>query len=398
MRLGEALIFIKNGAVITQREGTSGLPITRIETLSNGCFNRDRMGYADVTSADDYEDFILEDKDLLMSHINSKDFVGRTVLYEKEGDEQIIHGMNLLRIKTNPDILDSVFAYYWFQSPYFRKSIFSIRKDAVNQSSASITDIVNIELKGLPSIEKQKEIANVLSTIDRLIAKNNKTNETLSNYIRLIYDYWFVQFDFPNSEGKPYKKSGGQMVYNEDLKMEIPLNWEVKQINELLSKERLANGIDSKEYLSHGKYKIIDQGPKDIVGFTNDDTCLNHKFPAILFGDHSTCVKFINHEFVRGADGTQIMYSNDERVPMYYFYQVVKHLQIPNQGYSRHYKYVKEMPIILPQLKISSSFEEMAKKIYSKQTVLQDYNIKLSELRDKLLPLLMNGQVTYQNQ
>lgn len=110
-KLGELLSKIENGAVIKQNKGAKGIPITRIETLSNGLFNRDKLGYADIEDPTLYSDYILEDNDLLMSHINSKEFVGRTVIYKKQANECIIHGMNLLRIKTNTKLLDPEFAY-----------------------------------------------------------------------------------------------------------------------------------------------------------------------------------------------------------------------------------------------------------------------------------------------
>ena len=126
IKLGDGISFIQNGVVITQKEGAGGIPITRIETLSNSRFNRDRLGYADIEDASAFSSYILDDGDLLMSHINSRTFLGRTVLYRKQGDEQIIHGMNLLRIKTNEDILDQLFAYYLFQTSYFPDTLFQL--------------------------------------------------------------------------------------------------------------------------------------------------------------------------------------------------------------------------------------------------------------------------------
>ena len=100
LKLGDCLSLVQNGAVIKQSPNAGGIPITRIETLSNDRFNRNRLGYADIDDCKAYASYILEDKDILMSHINSRVYLGRAVIYRKEGDETIIHGMNLLRIKT----------------------------------------------------------------------------------------------------------------------------------------------------------------------------------------------------------------------------------------------------------------------------------------------------------
>lgn len=168
----------ENGAVIKQSKEAGGLPITRIETLSNDCFNRDRLGYANIFDVKKYEHYILDDMDLIMSHINSRTFLGRTVIYRKKENEKIIHGMNVLRIKTNQIILNPVYAYYFFKSWYFKKCIDSIRKDAINQSSFAISDLKNIEIK-IPTIKEQIKIASILQLLDYKIELNRQINDNL---------------------------------------------------------------------------------------------------------------------------------------------------------------------------------------------------------------------------
>ena len=209
-----------------------------------------------------------------------------------------------------------------------------------------------------------------------------------------LYDYWFVQFDFPNEEGKPYKSSGGKMVWNEKLKRDIPEGWNIAKIVDVLDKYPTTKKIDTKEYLSKGDYPIIDQGDSYIVGYTNDESAVLNRIPAVLFGDHSTKVKYIGFPFVRGADGTQILYSSNENVSPYHLHQAVADLQIPNPGYSRHFKYLKELPIIIPTKETAQNFDEKVAAIYEKWTSIIFENIELSKQRDELLPLLMNGQVT----
>ena len=177
-KLGDCLSMIKNGATIKQREGAGGVPITRIETLSHDEFHRERLGYADIYDISPYEDYILEENDILMSHINSRAYLGRCVLYHKSGDEEIIHGMNLLRIQTKEDLLDCTYAYYFFKSPYFKKCVDRRRTDAVNQSSINITNICDIDIN-LPPLADQKRIASVLATLDRKIAINRQINQNL---------------------------------------------------------------------------------------------------------------------------------------------------------------------------------------------------------------------------
>ena len=209
-----------------------------------------------------------------------------------------------------------------------------------------------------------------------------------------LYDYWFVQFDFPDENGRPYKSSGGAMVWNEKLKREIPQMWSALLISDILDKYPTTKRYETKEYLSSGRYPIIDQGDSYIVGFTNEEDNLLTRHPAVLFGDHSTKVKFLDFDFARGADGTQILYSCNNAVSQYYLYLVVSALQIPNPGYSRHFKYLKELPIIIPSVNVANRFAGIVKPLFEEWTKNIFGNIALTKQRDELLPLLMNGQVS----
>ena len=392
-KLGDCFRMAENGLVIKQTKAAKGMPITCIETLSNDCFNRDRLGYGDIFDEEKYSHYILDDKDLLMSHINSRTFLGRTVLYRKRNGEKIIHGMNVLRIKTNQDILDPIFASYLFRTSLFKRHIDNIRKDAINQSSFALSDLKNIELY-IPTIKEQNKIAYTLQLLDSKISLNRQINDNLEAMAKQLYDYWFVQFDFPNDEGKPYKSSGGAMVWNDKLKREIPQGWSTLPISAILDKYPTTKRYETKEYLSQGKYPIIDQGDTYIVGYTNEDDNLLTRHPAVLFGDHSTKVKFLDFDFARGADGTQILYSSNDAVSQYYLYLAVSTLQIPNPGYSRHFKYLKELPIVIPSLSIAIKFANIAKPLFKKWTNNIFNNIALTKQRDELLPLLMNGQAS----
>ena len=219
-------------------------------------------------------------------------------------------------------------------------------------------------------------------------------NHNLEAMAKQLYDYWFVQFDFPDEHGRPYKSSGGKMVWNEKLKRNIPEGWSVVAIDNILDKYPTTKRYDTKEYQKQGKYPIVDQSDAYIVGFTNEDDNLLTRYPAVLFGDHSTKVKLLDFAFARGADGTQILYSNNPDVSQYYLYMVVTSLQIPNPGYSRHFKYLKELPIIIPNSNIVKTFTEVVSPMFKQKKENIFSNITLSKQRDELLPLLMNGQVS----
>lgn len=205
-KIGECFPYIKNGANIKQIKGAKGYPITRIETLSGGVFNRDRMGYADIFDINKFQDYILRNGDLLMSHINSKAYIGRTVQYTSQNDEVIIHGMNLLRLRSNEGVILSSFFKYYTDSWHFKTDIASIRKDAVNQSSFAISDLKNFKVP-IPSLSEQQSIVAELDKINELISLKKAQLSDLDNLAQSIF-YDMFGDPIENEKGWEVKKLG----------------------------------------------------------------------------------------------------------------------------------------------------------------------------------------------
>ena len=179
----ECFYHIQNGANIKQGVLGGGYPITRIETISNDKFNRDKMGYAGIENLKSYASYVLEDGDLLMSHINSVQYLGRTVLYKRQGDEIIIHGMNLLRLKANGTLINPIYARYYFSSRTFREQVRKITKKSVNQASFSVSDLKKIKVI-LPDLTKQKEIAIMLENVNDLLFLHKKQIQQFDDLIK----------------------------------------------------------------------------------------------------------------------------------------------------------------------------------------------------------------------
>lgn len=171
--VGECFCQIRNGANIKQGVAEGGFPITRIETIANDRFNRDRMGYAGIMDIGKYKSYVLEDDDLLMSHINSVQYLGRTVLYRKQGDEKIIHGMNLLGLKANFEVIDPAYARYYFCSQAFKEQISRITKKSVNQASFTVSDLKKVVIP-VPSLPEQVKIVDILDKVSYLIESRQR--------------------------------------------------------------------------------------------------------------------------------------------------------------------------------------------------------------------------------
>ena len=189
--IDECFSLIQNGANIKQGDVDGGFPITRIETITNDKFNRDRMGYAGITDISKYTSYLLEDGDLLMSHINSVQYLGRTVMYVKQSDETIIHGMNLLRLKARRDVINPAYAKYCFYGHPFRSQIRKITKKSVNQASFAVKDLKQIKLN-IPTLSEQNEIVMILDKIQQVLALRIDELSKLDDLIKARFVEMFV--------------------------------------------------------------------------------------------------------------------------------------------------------------------------------------------------------------
>ena len=224
--INECFFQIQNGANIKQGDIEGGFPITRIETTANDKFNRDRMGYAGITDISKYEAYVLEDGDLLMSHINSVQYLGRTVLYVKQPDETIIHGMNLLRLKARRNIINPAYARYCFYGHTFRCQIGNITKKSVNQASFAVKDLKQIKIE-VPSLDEQNKVVVILDRVQKLIDMRNDELASLDDLIKARFVEMF-----------------GDPIAN-------PKGWDMVELGELTdigSSKR----IFEKEYVSEG--------------------------------------------------------------------------------------------------------------------------------------------------
>ena len=215
-------------------------------------------------------------------------------------------------------------------------------------------------------------------------------NDNLEQMANQLFEHWFVQFKFPSSNN--------EMSYNDAIKMSIPANWSATTVSELLGKVPNTLRIQSSEYATNGELPIVDQSSNFIAGYTNmQDSLLYDEHGYIVFGDHTRVVKYIRFPFARGADGTQIMKSDLKNMPTELFYQIVKHIDLSNHGYARHFKFLKESVVIVPDEKTAQLYANTVIPWYEEQVNIQIENRKLVQLRDWLLPMLMNGQATIED-
>lgn len=326
-----------------------------------------------------------------------------------------LHNQRLGLITTDPEQLDRDFVFYLFQTKSVRDQIrLTSTGSKVKHTSPERIYAVTAPL---PSVAEQQEIAAVLSALDAKIDCNNRINAELEAMAKTLYDYWFVQFDFPDPNGKPYKSSDGKMVYNATLKREIPDGWKDGTLNDL--GQIFGGSTPSTEspcnFTANGTPWIT---PYDLAG--------NHGNKFIARGAQDVSDDGIKNASLKKAPAGTVLLSS--RAPIGYMAiartelttnQGFKSL-IPTNGFSTAFIYytvkgslktitqyasgstfkevsagvLKTVKIVLPESNVVEQFTDSVDSIFKRQDVLEQENQQLAQLRDWLLPLLMNGQVT----
>ena len=307
-----------------------------------------------------------------------------------------------------PDSVVGFSAFPSESSEKFMHYVFTyIRNSIQNSVTGSIQDNINIDYLSqldfkVPPKSYQDKVVGVLGTIDEKIDTNTRICTELEAMAKTLYDYWFTQFDFPNAEGKPYRSSGGEMVWNDQLKREIPKGWQVSSVGSVTrnyDSKRVPLSQNERDIMKggipyYGATGIMDYVNRHIfdgqyVLIAEDGSVMDVKGnPIVQMIWGKTWVN--NHAHVlQGCNG----YSNE------LLYLLLQHIPVVkimtgsiqkkiNQDNLNSYK--------IPQIPdpISQAFYEIVKPMFEKIQSLQDENDELTKIRDWLLPVLMNGQAT----
>lgn len=250
-----------------------------------------------------------------------------------------------------------------------------------------------------PDLPTQQKIASVLSALDDKIELNNRINAELEAMAKTLYDYWFVQFDFPivTSSGveKPYKTNGGKMVYNETLKREIPEGWEVKTVGDF-AKIKKGTLITERTANINGNVKVVSAGV-DFSYYHSESNFSNNTITISASGANAGYINFWR-EPIFACDCTTVRGNNDFET--FYILQLLKSIQefifSQARGSAQPHVYPKDiesLKIIIPNEEILHKYGEIVYSMNEKITNNLKQNQELSALRDWLLPMLMNGQV-----
>ncbi|MBR6124421.1 restriction endonuclease subunit S [Candidatus Saccharibacteria bacterium] len=254
-------------------------------------------------------------------------------------------------------------------------------------------------------VKKQKKIASVLSALDDKIALNKKMNQKLEAMAKRLYDYWFVQYDFPDKNGHPYKTTGGKMEYNETLKREIPEGWNDGALSDIAN-ITMGQSPDGASYNEDGEGMIFYQGSTDfgmrfptVRQYTTAPTRFAKKGDILMSVRAPVgAVNIANTDCCIGRGLSALNSKLGSLSHLYFLIDVFKKtFENKNTVGTTFGSITKDelyaLPVVIPDKKVIEQFEKMAKPIFDRQMKLGEESNRLIKLRDKLLPLLMNGQV-----
>lgn len=339
-------------------------------------------------------------------------------------------GQRLVLLKVDHSKVSSEYLLAVLMSTYVKYQIEQVSKRGSTVSNFNIGDLSNLEI---PVLTNQSDIAKFANNISTKIANNYFINNKLESFVKTIYDYWFLQFEFPNEDGNPYKSSGGKMVWNEELKREIPEGWEYKPIVSLLSQDK--GGDWGKELLT-GNY----QEHVNCIRGADFPAALGHKVmnaperwiltknkhKELSYGDilveisggsptQSTGrVCYINNNFLKRFDNSVIA-SNfckalSLKCPKYYSWFYLMWQKLYDNGLFFNYEgkttglknllfevATTEVKILIPNDAVLDSFTALVDSMFEKIQFNCKESQELASLRDFLLPMLMNGQVTFRD-
>ena len=342
----------------------------------------------------------------LMSHVDEALYSGEAILLPRKGTLSNIMYVNesfwtvdtMYYAVVNDKLADAFYLY-----SYLSQLDLSNLDSGSTLPSMTKSAYESIVVK-LPDLNIQKAVANILFNLRKKLEINNQINQELEAMAKTLYDYWFVQFDFPDQNGKPYKSSGGKMVYNQELKREIPEGWEVEN---LFNVAEVQYGYPfSTDYFNGTGEGVPVIRIRDILG--NDTT--NYSTEEV-----EDKYKINVGDVLIGMDGNfhmnywikedcylnqRVVKVNSDKLPnMVLKYQIEPFIKLREKSVSRttvgHLsdKDLKAINVILPKEKYLSPIFERFENILKNIIINQQQNQELTQLRDWLLPMLMNGQV-----
>lgn len=396
IRLGEiGKISMCKRILKSQTNEFSGIPFYKIST-----FGGTPTVYIDEKIYREYKEKYSYPKkgDILISAAGT---IGKTVIFD--GEDSYFQDSNIVWIENDESKVTNQFLYYFLQTNPFITTNGSTIKRLYNDN------LRDTKIPNVPSIQQQNQITDILGALDKKIQINNQINQELEAMAKTLYDYWFVQFDFPDQNGKPYKSSGGKMVYNQELKREIPEGWGVEKLDSLL---KIGKETTNPKKFPNEEFKYYSIPEFDTTGTYSLERGESIKSNKFKVEKNDLLVSKLNPWFNRviynleenAISSTEfIVWKTFNRFEKNFLYQVatgkefIEYCTRFATGTSNSHKRVSPDIMIGFQIPFEKTyiqkFGEIIDSIITQVLQNNEQNQELTQLRDWLLPMLMNGQV-----
>ena len=405
-KLGEILDVIRGTSLSGEFYATKGdyirLTCGNFD-YQNNCFKENKSKDNIYYIGDFKSEFLMNKGDIITPLTEQAiGLLGSTAIIPESG--KYIQSQDIAKIVCKEDLLDKDFAFYLISSTIVKQQLSA----AAQQTKIRHTSPDKIKdcTVWIPELTEQKCIGKLLRTLDYKIGLNRAINQNLEAMAKQLYDYWFIQFDFPDENGKPYKSSGGTMVWNEKLKREIPKGWNNGTLIDIAN-ITMGQSPEGSSYNEVGKGIIFYQGSTDfgirfpvVRQYTTapsrfakkGDILMSVRAPvgAINIANNDCCI------------GRGLSALSSKIGSMTHLYYILNDLRIAfdqrNVAGTTFGSITKDdlysLPIIIPSNEIISAFEKICSPMLDKQMILGEEIVNLTKHRNELLPLFMNGQVS----
>lgn len=363
------------------------IPLVQGKNIRNGFFVEKYDWYIQKEISDKLQRSKLTKRCILVPYVGSN--LGEVGIFYHNYDCHL--ASNIAKIELIDDYFDIEYLKYYLQSPIGQAYLFQAKQGSaqpnITMESIRKTNIIDC------SKDEQIKIAEVLKSIDKKIINNHKIIFETESMLKTIYDYWFLQFEFPNHEGNPYKSSNGKMVWSEKIKRHIPQGWEPKKIRDILI-ESNKSSIQVNQSKEKGKYPFFTSGESI---FAYDDYFVDG-FNIFLNTGGNPDIKAFMGKCAYSTDTWCVSAEKYSFILYYYFLKIMpqfEQLFFAGSGLKHLQKDVlKNIYLLLPDTKTLKIFNDFCFSGWKRITNCSAQNQNLSELRNFLMPLLLNGQVT----
>ena len=424
-KISDFIIFSTKGITPKYVENSSIIVLNQ-KCIRNGIIDYTMSQFTDDTKQVSEIKFVKRG-DILINSTGTGTAGRCAFVDELPTNKKLITDSHILLLRCNSYFEARCLSYLLFS---FENTLMSFMTGSSGQGELDKVAVLNLLTKLPEADDTQKKIAKVLSDLDAKIELNNKINTELEAMAKTLYDYWFVQFDFPDINGKPYKSSGGKMVWHKELKREIPEGWEVDTLSSYIKNDKSGdwgkeqeegnynqkvycvrgadiNGLNGKGELKTPERYILEKNlfktldPYDLIVEISGGS------PVQSTGR----LAYITEETLHRFDAPIICSNFCKAVTLqskYYFYNFVfQWNSIYNAGVLFGYEgktsgiknllfesFVSTHYTAIPPIELAEKFYDFLKPIQIKKEKNLKENQELASLRDWLLPMLMNGQVT----